>query len=51
MYISFYNNDDNKLGFYFKCKHVLFADFKKNFVDFQNFQKFNENRILFETNF
>ena len=22
----------------------------KNFVDFQNFQKFNENRILTETN-
>jgi len=23
---------------------------QKNFVDFQNFQKFNEDRILMETN-
>ena len=39
--------------FYFDFKHVLFVYIvkkkrilTKNFVDFQNFQKFNENRIL-----
>ena len=47
--------------FYFDCEHVLFVNIvkqnkqnlriliKKNFVDFQNFQKFNENRVLIET--
>ena len=43
------------------CEHVLFVYivkqnknnsriFTKNFVDFQNFKKFNEDRILMETN-
>ena len=47
--------------FYFDCEHVHFVYIvkqnkqnlriltKKNFVDFQNFQKFNENRVLIET--
>jgi len=51
----------NKLAFYFNCEHVLFVYIvkqnkkslrilKTNFVDFQNLQKFNEYRILMETN-
>ena len=52
MYISFYNNDDNKLGFYFKCKHVLFADFKKMswiFKIFKNLMKIEFcSRQIFE---
>ena len=45
--------------FYFNCDNVLFVYSvkqkqknsrisSKNFMDFQNFQKFNENRILME---
>ena len=37
--------------FMYKTKQIKFADFiKPSFVDFQNFQKFNEDRILTETN-
>ena len=47
--------------YYLNCEHDLFvyiskqrrknsADLKKKFVDFQNFKKFNEDRILMETN-
>ena len=47
--------------FYINCEHVLFVYivkqnknysriFTKDFVDFQNVQKFNEDRILMETN-
>ena len=32
-------------------KRKKFADSQKNFVKFQNFQKFNENQILLEANF
>ena len=46
--------------FYFNCEHCLFVYIgkqnkkssqllTKTFVDFQNFQKFNENQILMET--
>ena len=49
------------LDFKTNCEHVLFVYivkqnknnsriFTKNFVDFQNFQKFNEDQILMETN-
>ena len=47
--------------FYFNGKHFLFVYivkqnknnlriFTKNFLDFQNFQKFNEDQVLMETN-